>query len=316
MISYSSLNLQYLKTILKDRYKKNCDSIVFLKRGFNDTYKITSGEEKYILRIYRTRRRTLEEIQTELNLLLNENRLPVSVPLPDKDNHFIQEIPSPEGQRVAVMFSFVEGESLRRPSVQQCRQAGEALGAIQNKLLSFESGPLTWDYSPDSIFSFIRKTVNETLKSFPDDLVYLDRLEGAIKNRLAGLNLKVGICHGDLQPENFYFQSNGAVSFIDFDFCGKGPLLYDLGAYTWYDHQGKTKEMLQSFQDGYSTYISLSKEERELIPLFGTLRALFLMGMWNRFMDGESNPVWPAAQVSDFVKKLKKWVEKECRMEI
>ena len=40
-----------------------------------------------------------------------------------------------------------------------------------------------------------------------------------------------GICHGDLQPENFLFQEHERVSFIDFDFSGQGPLIYDLGAY-------------------------------------------------------------------------------------
>jgi Ser/Thr protein kinase RdoA (MazF antagonist) len=240
----------------------------------------------------------------------------VSVPLPGLQARFIQEIDTPEGKRAAVLFSFVEGESIRRPSIGQCKVAGEALGAIHEKLSDFAPGPMSWDYQPEKLFAYVRTSVDGSLRNFPDDLHYLTRLQEAVSEKLKGVSLQSGICHGDLQSENFYFLKDGSVSFIDFDFSGYGPLLYDLGAYTWYDHQGKTKEMLHSFYDGYSRHVALNVQEIELIPLFGALRAVFLMGMWNSFMDGESNPIWPADQVSAFVKKLKKWLEKECKMKI
>ena len=316
MVSYSTLQISFLQTLLKERYGIDSASVVFLKRGFNDTYKINTGTGRFILRIYRAKRRTIQEIRSELNFLLflKEKHISLSVPLPDRDKQYIQEIASPEGSRYGVLFSFVEGESLRRPSVHQCRKAGEALGAIHQTLLESEQGSLSWNYEPDKIFSYVRSSVSKTLSGFPEDLVYLDRLEQEIQKRLLDANLKTGICHGNLQPENFYFLSSGEVSFIDFDFSGRGPLLYDLGAYMWYDHQGKTKEMLESFYAGYALYFPLSQKEKDLIPVFGTLRALFLMGMWNRFNDGESNPVWPADQISGFVKKLKGWAAKECGM--
>jgi Ser/Thr protein kinase RdoA (MazF antagonist) len=318
MIAYSTLQIAFLTSLLQEQYGMPHEkvSVMFLKRGFNDTYKVTAGKDKFILRVYRFKRRSLQEIQSELDVLLflHKNGIPISIPLPDKYNRLIQKIETPEGARAAVLFSYVSGESLRKPSVLQCRQAGEALGAIHKTLTAFDGGPLSWEYQPTKIFTYVRQAVNDTLHNFPDDLVYLDRLEELIDKRLSGVILKQGICHGDLQPENFLFLENGPVSFIDFDFSGHGPLLYDLGAYTWYDHQGKTKEMLQSFFTGYSGIVPLTDEEKDLIPLFGSLRALFLMGMWTRFMDGESNPVWPAEQVSSFVKKLKKWTDRECRL--
>jgi len=290
--------------------------IVYLKRGFNDTYQIKSRETKFILRIYRTGRRSLESIRSEIKLLLylNKNGQAVSVPISGKEDVYVHPIPSPEGIRYAVLFSYAEGVVCRKPDVLQCREAGVSLGSIHQLLQSYDPGPLTWDYSCSGLFDYVRSSVDHSLAAYPEDLRFLDLLRKQTEERLGGIKLRSGICHGDLQSENFYFQDAGKVCFIDFDFAGRGPLLYDLGAYTWYDHQGKTPEMLQSFYEGYKSIIPLSKEERELIALFGALRALFLMGMWNRFNDGQTNPVWPAEQVSAFVQKLKKWAVSECRM--
>jgi Ser/Thr protein kinase RdoA (MazF antagonist) len=214
--------------------------------------------------------------------------------------------------RYAVLFSFVEGEAIRKPSAEQCRLAGEAIGIIHQSLSSFEPGSMTWNYQPDAVFRFVRASVDPVLKAFPEDLLWLSNLEESFGKRLSGIALRGGICHGDLQPENFHFLTGNKVSFIDFDFSGYGPLLFDLGAYTWYDHRGKTREMLQAFYEGYSSVIPLTADESALIPWFGALRALFLMGMWNAFMDGDANPVWPADQIHAFIGKLKKWMKEEC----
>jgi Ser/Thr protein kinase RdoA (MazF antagonist) len=297
--------------LLKESYGMEHPEVIYLKRGFNDTYKITADGQYYILRIYRTGRRSEEDIHAEVKLLLylGRNGSVVSVPLPGKEDVYVHPLSAPEGMRYAVLFSFATGEVRRKPSVNQCRQAGEALGQIHHLLLPLDPGPLAWNYEPAALFAYVRSSVNHTLRDFSEELHVLDALEEDITKRLCGQELKRGICHGDPQAENFYYQEEDKVCFIDFDFTGRGPLLYDLGAYTWYDHQGKTRDMLQAFYDGYGNVLPLSKEEVELIPLFGAMRALFLMGMWNRFNDGHSNPVWPAEQIAAFVGKVKRWVE-------
>jgi Ser/Thr protein kinase RdoA (MazF antagonist) len=310
--AYSTFHPEALVSLLVSSFGIKNPEIVYLKRGFNDTYQVKSGTGKFILRVYRTGRRSLESIRSEIKLLLylNENGQPVSIPLPGKEDVFVHPLPSPEGMRYAVLFSYALGTVCRKPDLRQCRDVGISLGTMHELFRSYDPGKLTWDYAPSSLFDYVRSSVEKALSAYPDDLRFLDLFRKQTEARLDGVKLKSGICHGDLQSENFYFQDSGEVCFIDFDFAGRGPLLYDLGAYTWYDHQGKTPSMLQAFYEGYDHVIPLSQDERDLIPLFGALRALFLMGMWNRFNDGATNPVWPAEQVSAFVSKVKDWVNK------
>ncbi len=310
--NYSTFSKDSLLRLLKEAYAFDNPDLVYLKRGFNDTYKVTSGSARFILRIYRYNRRTLEEIRTEVKLLLflGKHGVSVSLPIPGKDDVFIHPLPAPEGMRYAVLFSFAEGEMIRKPLPEQCRWAGESLGFMHSSLQSFTPGPMTWNYAPEILLEFVQSSVHKSLVSFPDAQKCLDSMQSDLLRRLSGFSFPSGICHGDLQSENFYFQQDHKVCFIDFDFAGYGPFLYDLGAYTWYDHQGKTPEMLAAFYEGYSSVIPLNREEKELIPLFGGLRALFLMGMWNRFNDGETNPEWNAEQIAAFVWKVKNWISK------
>jgi Ser/Thr protein kinase RdoA (MazF antagonist) len=312
--TYSTFNIDALTELLESAYDIGKVRLVFLKRGFNDTYRVDSDRASFILRVYRFGRRHGEDIRSELHILnhLHAAGNPISVPVPDRKGETIQNLTAAEGVRQLVLFTFTEGLAIRKPDLTQCYKTGEALASIHKTLENYDPGILAWNYEPDKVFAFVHESVSQSLKSYPADLKWLSEFERKFSERIKSCDLSRGICHGDLQSENFYFSHSGEVSFIDFDFCGRGPLLYDLGAYTWYDHGGKSKEMLKSFYSGYSSIRRLSTEELALIPWFGALRGLFLMGMWNRFNDGVSNPTWPPAQISAFVAKLRKWVPEHC----
>lgn len=117
----------------------------------------------------------------------------------------------------------------------------------------------------------------------------------------------IGICHGDLQAENFYVTHDNQFTFFDFDFFGSGYLAYDIGVFIWYDHKNKPPEIVNSFLKGYETQRKLSPTEKKLLPYFSTLRALFQMGLYCTISDGQALPSWPAQQVADFIHKVKKW---------
>ncbi|MFI5148558.1 MAG: phosphotransferase enzyme family protein [Bacteroidia bacterium] len=305
---YSTPPPSLLHDKLEGEYGLKVLEIRFLKRGFNDTYLVRTGKERFILRLFRQGRRSESEIRSELNWLcfLQEKQVPVSGALHDKKGGLLQTLDLAEGIRFAALFSFAEGKMIRKPDITQCYQAGEALGKLHKVSLDYNPGPLHWDYRPEQVISFVQNSIANCMKAYPADLQWLDETANQIRARLSGVQLQAGLCHGDLQAENFYYEQD-TVRFIDFDFCGPGPLLYDLGAYTWYDHRAKTKEMLARFYAGYASQMELNRTQENLIPVFGMLRALFLMGMWNRFNDGIQNPEWPAEQVHQFIQKLRTW---------
>jgi Ser/Thr protein kinase RdoA (MazF antagonist) len=119
--------------------------------------------------------------------------------------------------------------------------------------------------------------------------------------------LTKGICHGDLQSENFHITPENKFTFFDFDFFGTGYLIYDIGVFMWYDHKNKPPEIMRSFLKGYESKRPLTPTEHQLIPWFSTLRAIFQMTLYCSISDGKQLPLWPAQQVADFIHKIEKW---------
>jgi len=325
-----------LLQLLISNYNIDADSsITFLKRGFNDTYLISNdscsdveslliGEEeknekknikknqKFILRVYKYNWRSYESIETELKLLnyLSENEISVSFPIRDKRNEFIQTIQAPEGLRYAILFSFAEGTQIRKLSIEQSYLFGVETGKIHLLTRNKSFGRVAHDYDIETQFNMTLSILKPLLIDHHEQYDYLLQLKNDFIDLFKGIakkELRKGICHGDLQAENFHITADNQFTFFDFDFFGSCYLVYDIGVFMWYDHKNKSPEIIDAFLKGYQTQEKLSETELKLIPYFSTLRALFQMTLYCKINDGQQLPLWPAQQVADFVKKVNKW---------
>jgi Ser/Thr protein kinase RdoA (MazF antagonist) len=150
------------------------------------------------------------------------------------------------------------------------------------------------------------------LVNYPEEYHYLLKLKDDFKTIFSTIDITKlgrGICHGDLQAENFHIAKNDQFTFFDFDFFGTGYLIYDIGVFIWYDHKNKPKEIIDAFLKGYKTQRILTETEISLLPYFSTLRALFQMTLYCNISDGKQLPLWAPQQVADFVKKVEKWMK-------
>lgn len=316
---YSTLSAKTLLKMIIENYHTSSDSsICYLKRGFNDSYLIKTKSERFILRIYKFNWRSLDSIETELKLLryLNENSISVSFPIADKKENFIQEISAPEGIRYAVLFSFAEGEVIRKLSVDQSYLLGAETGKIHALTQNKSFGPTAQEYTIETQFSDALTTLKPILVEYPNEYNSLIQLKDNFINLFNSLEkneISFGICHGDLQSENFHITGSDQFTFFDFDFFGNGYLAYDIGVFMWYDHKNKGPKIMESFLKGYLTQQKLSTIEIKLIPYFSALRAIFQMTMYCQISNGEQLPIWPANQVADFIKKIDKWVIQNCK---
>jgi Ser/Thr protein kinase RdoA (MazF antagonist) len=290
-------------------------NITFLKRGFNDTYLLSAKEinaTKYIFRVYKHKWRSLETIKTELHLLnyLNENKVSVSYPIQNIKGECIQQINAPEGIRYAVLFSFAEGRTIKKLSLEQAYLLGTQTGTIHHLLQNKNFGITAHNYSIEKQFETALNTLKPILIEYPEQYIYLQDLYQEfllVFNEDTKKQLQSGICHGDLQSENFHITDDNRFTFFDFDFFGTGHLAYDIGVFKWYDQQNKTPEIMSAFLKGYQTQQPLSETELKLIPYFSTIRALFQMALYCNLSNGKQLPIWPAEQVAAFVKKINKW---------
>jgi len=314
-VEYSTLSSQHLLQLVTSHYNVHpASSICYIKRGFNDTYLIADSSQKYILRVYKHNWKTLANIRTEVKLLthLQENGVGVSYPVADNHQEYIQTINAPEGLRYAVLFTFAQGLPVKKLTTHQAFLLGAQTGKMHRLTQNNYFGETAFVYDFETQFNKTLSTLQPLLKEYTEQYDYLLSLKEDFLNVLKNATTKdiaQGICHGDLQAENFHITSTNEITFFDFDFSGTGSLIYDIGVFIWYDHKNKPKEIIQSFLDGYQTQRTLTKTEIELLPYFSTLRALFQLNLFCSISNGNALPIWPIEQAASFVWKIKKWQE-------
>lgn len=317
-VEYSSLSASALLQFIIEQYSlDSTSSIVFLKRGFNDTYLIISGAEKFVCRVYKHTWRSLESIENELDLLLylKQNNVSVSTPIQSSSKKWIHEIYAPEGLRYAVLFTYAQGQRVRKLSVDQSFLLGVATAMLHVLTKNKRIDATAQDYSIAGQFKHTLKVVEPILANHPKQFQFLLQLEKLFLEEFSKINkeeLVEGICHGDLQAENFHIDKDNQFTFFDFDFFGKGYLIYDIGVFMWYDHKNKPPEIMNAFLKGYESVRPLTLTEHKMIPWLSIIRALFQMTLYCKISDGKQLPLWPSAEVAMFLDKVEKWNREKC----
>lgn len=324
-VEYSTLSVNALSDLLRKNYAvAEKISLSLIKRGFNDTYLLqtASQDDKFILRVYKHNWRTLESIESELALLvlLKNEGINVSYPIADKSGAYIQTINAPEGLRYAVLFSYAQGNRIKKLSTEQAHILGIACGKMHSKTNQLKFTATAHNYNIQHQFDLALTTVKPILSiNYAKQYNYLVQLKKEfleIFSTVDANQLAQGICHGDLQAENFHITENNTITFFDFDFFGTSYLAYDIGVFMWYDHKNKPPEIVKAFLNGYVTQRALSQTEIMLLPYFGTLRALFQITLFCTISDGKQLPVWPAQQIAEFVDKIEVWKTKSIKFKV
>jgi Ser/Thr protein kinase RdoA (MazF antagonist) len=111
--------------------------------------------------------------------------------------------------------------------------------------------------------------------------VLLDRLAGVLRARLAAYGRgpgRFGLIHADLRPANLLVGEAGATSVIDFDDCGYGWFLYDLGAaVSFFEDDRLVPGLIDRWLIGYRRVLELPAADEAEIWTFVLLRRLALL---------------------------------------
>jgi Ser/Thr protein kinase RdoA (MazF antagonist) len=307
--SYSTLLPSALADLVSRKYGWAAVRCEFLVRGVGDTYLIESGDNRYILRVYRSSHRNRVQIGAEVHLLLALQRaeVPVSFPIPDHTGEYIQAIHAAEGQRYAVLFSYAAGRSVAILSEAQLSQLGRQMARFHQisaglKLpgdqgSSAASGSPAAPGSSASRWTFDLQTTLfgplARLKPYfvedPAGYAWFEQAVETVVMKLSQLDVSTfstGYCHFDFLPKNFHFDGD-AVTFFDFDFMGRGWLVNDIMTF-W---QNMTVDVrfgrmtseaadhaYAHFLAAYRTIRSISEEELEAVPYL-------TLGFWLFYSD-------------------------------
>jgi Ser/Thr protein kinase RdoA (MazF antagonist) len=281
--------------------------VTFFYHGLHDTYLVSNGSIHLMLRIYRKGWKSLENVNAELDVILalKQKGVDVAVPYKDKDGQYVQELHFPEGTRYAIISMYAPGVKLKELNEETAKFFGKKLAAMHVASIEMNHDRLQRNYYLGNVFNATMESIAsvftdpQILESFR--LLYFKM--DSILNLFDQEELKVGICHGDAHFENAHFKmESGKITFFDFDFCGNGFLLYDVGSFCHYERNHE--QNVKAFLSGYQEVLPLSPVEHKLIPFFTLLMRIFHLGARAKNEDGNKNPLWPKTEIALGLKEI------------
>ena len=317
-VTNSTLSGPHLAQLLISAYGfSESTKCTIFRTGINDSYMVHDGEERYVLRVYSFGWRSEAEIREEirlLNLLYHGNIL-VSRPIPLISGDYLQAITAPEGQRYAVLFSFVEGKKVRNLSENQCVRIGEIMGDMHALTVGKNIDRIRYDSH-----SLLEVPYQTTLKFFDESLEemkFIKDMSEIVQQKFEeadGKQFRSGIVHMDMWYDNMSIAGENQISIFDFDFCGNGWLMFDITYFVmqlFHIESDKDiyKTKLEHFLEGYQKKQPVSDAEMKLIPYAGFAIWIFYLGVQASRFDNWSNVFFTENYLKHFIGLSKKWLE-------
>jgi len=256
----------------------------FLMWGMHDNYLVESPTEKYVLRVYRSRWRSRDEILFELELLahLHRRSCPVAYPLFTTASEPLVPVQTADGERLAALFAYAPGHAPARAiEPRHAETLGQVIARIHHEADTFSTAHtrqvLDLDYLLDDSVGAIspyltreqRQTVQATQRRIRDTLPALSRQTPAF-----------GPCSGDVNPRNFHVDDRGHITVFDFDQCGLGWRAFEIGKfYSTLPADTNAEALRAAFLRGYESVRALEPDERRAIPQFVTVSYIWVMAL-------------------------------------
>lgn len=262
--------------------------IELLKNSENLTFSVFAPTGTAILRVNRPFYHTEEELRAELRwmeLIRRDGAVAVPEVYAGKDGNLLQSFVSPQsGTRYfCSLFSFLPGKTVRELHGQELLEKTAGIGAIAASLhrqaqenCEVDRLPrFSWDFEnllgPNARWGSWREYPGLTADDrnlFREAVI---RIGHRLENYGKGPS-RYGLIHSDLHLSNVIADGD-ALQVIDFDDCGYGWFLYDLGC-SLVEYSENLPALTKAWLSGYQTKRSLTKEDRNEIPTFLLLRRI------------------------------------------
>lgn len=275
--------------------------IDLLKISENMTFTVSSLEQKAILRVnrpsYHTERELLSELQW-MNLIRRDSDIPIPRVFPGRNGSPLQSFVSPCGKvYFCSLFSFLTGRIVRQLEGKKLLEKTKEIGTIAAKLhLQVQSNPelknlprFRWDFE-DLLGPHARWG---SWKDYPgltkEDSRLFQQTSDIMKVRLSKYGKspdRYGLIHSDLHLSNVIV-SDGKLQVIDFDDCGYGWFLYDLGC-SLVEYSDNLEQLVDAWLTGYQSVRPLSKEDLSEVPGFLLLRRIVRLAWLGSHSDSDT----------------------------
>ena len=263
-------------------YKIKVDKIRLLKYGYNAVFQVdTSDRKRYVFRIHVPNLRTPANMQAEMNWLADINQttdIPVPKPIKNKQGDLIHiaQVKGMEKTCPCVLMTYLDGRHQRsNASDTMIRKMGARMAQLHNHAESYQPTekldlPLynrIWHFNADKspLYEYPDKKLipakrRKIIREASDQAeAFLKELYKKRKGR--------HIIHADLHLGNVKLLK-GEVQVFDFDDCGIGYFIQDLGISFYYLTYLRNfgERLYDIWLEGYAQVRDTSNLPLELLP--------------------------------------------------
>jgi Ser/Thr protein kinase RdoA (MazF antagonist) len=284
-VTHSVVAASAMRAVVAQAYRIDAPSKCYLiRRGFHDTYLITTAGNRYIARLYRALGRTPSDIAYELDLLkhLESRQVSVSAPITTRHGNLSHPVMAPEGTRQLALFTYAHGTWLSWENEEHTYLAGKLLAAIHAASQDFISRHIRFcldlKYLIDAPLLAMRPFL---VQHRPDEWRYLNEFAMRLRARAEAaisLGLDWGVCHGDFGG-NLHIGEDRKPTAFDFDFCGQGWRAFDFSAPYSFARGRNKAGIWHLFVKGYTETRPFPSADQASVPLFWAIARLWSIGL-------------------------------------
>ena len=309
MAIYTKVNTHEAKSILKNYNLGELKKIQGIKKGIENTnYLLITTTGKFILTLFEKRVQA-KELPFFMNLMLslNDRKILCPKPIKNKNKKTLFQIKN----RQAAICSFVYGKEKNSHTLSECRSIGKNIAKLHmvgKKIKLHRANNL-------SIKSWI--ALNQSIKTkankkIPNIYSFINTLLLNLQKKWPS-QLPTGIIHGDLFPDNIFFNKTKFAGFIDFYFSCSDFLIYDIAICInamCFDKKIKFNKLkANALLKGYSSQRKISKKEFTALPqlLLGASIRFFLTRLHDS-INRQKGAVVKVKNPNEFLKRIQFYI--------
>ena len=256
----------------------------------NQTFQIdTPGQGSFTLRVHRTGYQSEASIESELawlTALRRDTALAIPEPIAGRDGRLLQRFATPRGERLAVLFRFIEGREPQPDSnlADLFITLGIYAATMHNHVTTWQRPPgferPVWQAATildsDGPWGDWRMAPGVNDQNRP----ILDRLDSALWLRLGAYGTgedRYGLIHADMRLGNLLVDGD-RLTLIDFDDCGFCWFTYDFAAaISFHETNPAIPALKAAWLQGYQSVRPLPAESIAAIDAMVMLRRMALL---------------------------------------
>ena len=309
MAIYTKVDTHEAKSILKNFNLGELKKIQGIKKGIENTnYLLITTTGKFILTLFEKRVKT-KELPFFMNLMLslNDRKILCPKPIKNKNKKTLFQIKN----RQAAICSFVYGKEKTNHTLSECQLIGKNIAKLHMVGRKIKLHRVN-NLSIKSWIALNQSIKTKANKKIPNIYGFINTLLLDLKKKWPS-QLPTGIIHGDLFPDNIFFNKKKFAGFIDFYFSCSDFLIYDIAICInamCFDKKIKFNKLkANALLKGYSSQRKISKKEFTALPqlLLGASIRFFLTRLHDS-INRQKSAIVKVKNPKEFLKRIQFYI--------